>query len=173
MTTGFAELWQICHEKYVNTKGVIRIHKSKKDRQDNGQKNKQRCTKHYTENERSSNTNPAKHRVWNQVLRKSKHFLLHKWHQSYCSSDQLQTWWEVMNEERTRKCLWQVERHLWNTWNQFRHLPFDFQGMMQGEYVAFIKHEARSCVFDTSFPYKCHTPFWGVVLLSGETKSYS
>ena len=35
---------------------------------------------------------------------------------------------------------------------------FDFQGMMQEEYIAFIKHEARSCVFDTSFPYKC-TPF--------------
>jgi hypothetical protein len=39
-----------------------------------------------------------------------------------------------------------------------RLLVFDFQGMMQGEYVAFIKHEARSCAFDTSFPYKC-TPF--------------
>jgi len=39
----------------ADTKGVIRICKSKKDRQHNGQKkkgqkNKQRSTKHYTEN---------------------------------------------------------------------------------------------------------------------------
>ena len=50
LTTSFAELWQICQEKYVDTKGVIRIYKLKKDRQDNGQKDKQRCMKHYTEN---------------------------------------------------------------------------------------------------------------------------
>jgi hypothetical protein len=35
-------------EEVENTKGVIRIYKSKKDRQHNGQKDKQRSTKHYT-----------------------------------------------------------------------------------------------------------------------------
>jgi hypothetical protein len=42
-------------EEFEDTKGVIRIRKSKKDRQHNGQmkkgqKNEQRSTKHYTEN---------------------------------------------------------------------------------------------------------------------------
>ena len=39
-------------EEFEDTKGVIRIRKSKKDRQHNGEKkdDKQRCTKHYTEN---------------------------------------------------------------------------------------------------------------------------
>jgi hypothetical protein len=43
-------------------RGVIKIHKSKKYRQQNGQqkKDKQRSTKHYTENLRSSKTNPTK-----------------------------------------------------------------------------------------------------------------
>jgi len=34
------------NEELEDTKGVIRIRKSKKDRQDNGQKGKQRSTKH-------------------------------------------------------------------------------------------------------------------------------
>jgi hypothetical protein len=40
------------HEKFEDIKGVIRSRKSKKDRQYNGQKkkDKQRSTKHYTEN---------------------------------------------------------------------------------------------------------------------------
>ena len=33
-------------EKFEDTKGVIRIHISKKNKQNNGQKNKQRSTKH-------------------------------------------------------------------------------------------------------------------------------
>jgi len=33
-------------EEFEDTKGVIRIRKSKKNRQHNGQKNKQRSTKH-------------------------------------------------------------------------------------------------------------------------------
>jgi hypothetical protein len=40
--------------------GAIRIRKSKKERQYNDQKNKQRSTKHYIENVRSNNTNPTK-----------------------------------------------------------------------------------------------------------------
>ena len=42
----------MAHEKFEDIKGVIRIRKSKKDRQYNGQKkkDKQRSTKHYTEN---------------------------------------------------------------------------------------------------------------------------
>ena len=35
-------------EEFEDTKGVIRIRKSKKDRQYNGQKDKQRSTKHCT-----------------------------------------------------------------------------------------------------------------------------
>jgi len=45
------------------TKGVIRLRKSKNDRQHNGgqtKKDQQQSTKHYTENKRSSNTNPIK-----------------------------------------------------------------------------------------------------------------
>jgi hypothetical protein len=42
----------MAHEKFEDIKGVIRSRKSKKDRQYNGQKkkDKQRSTKHYTEN---------------------------------------------------------------------------------------------------------------------------
>ena len=63
-------------------KGVIRICKSKKDRQHNGQKikvqkDKQRSTKYYTENNRLSNTNLTKNRGLNQVLRKDQQFLIH------------------------------------------------------------------------------------------------
>ena len=47
--------------EFEDTKGVIRIRKSKKDRQHNEQKkkDKQQSSKHYTDNERSSNTNPT------------------------------------------------------------------------------------------------------------------
>ena len=52
-------------ENVEDTKGVIRIRKSKKDRQDNdqkkkGQKEKQQSTKHT--HKRSSNTNVTKNR---------------------------------------------------------------------------------------------------------------
>jgi len=60
----------IC-EKSEDTKGVIRICQSKKNRQYNEQKikDKPRSTnKACTYNERSSNTNPTK--KWTQVLRK-------------------------------------------------------------------------------------------------------
>jgi hypothetical protein len=39
---------------------------------DRRQKNKQRSTKHYTENKRSSKTNLTKNRGWTQVLQKDK-----------------------------------------------------------------------------------------------------
>jgi len=49
---------------FEDTKEVIRNSKAKKERQDNGQKknDKQRSTKHYTENLRSRNTIPTKNR---------------------------------------------------------------------------------------------------------------
>jgi hypothetical protein len=50
-------------------KEVIRGRKSKKNRQHNGQKDKQRSTKYYTENERLSNVNPTKNRGWIQMLK--------------------------------------------------------------------------------------------------------
>ena len=61
--------------EFEDTKGVIRIHKSTKNRQHNGQmkkgqQDKQRSTNHYTQNQRSSNTNPTKNRGRTQVLRK-------------------------------------------------------------------------------------------------------
>ena len=40
----------IVQEKFEETKDVIRIRKSKKHRHYNGQKNKKRSIKHYTEN---------------------------------------------------------------------------------------------------------------------------
>ena len=45
-------------------------------------KAKQRLTKHYTENQGSSNINPTKNRGWTQKLRKGWQFLLHMWHRS-------------------------------------------------------------------------------------------
>jgi hypothetical protein len=87
--------------KFEDIKAVTRSGLSKKDRQYNGQKtdntiakrqtiqwptdkekirkDKQGSTDHYTENKRSSNTNPNKNVGGGrtQVLRKGKQFLLH------------------------------------------------------------------------------------------------
>ena len=60
-------------EEIEDTKGVIRIRKSKKKRHNNDKKDKQRSTKHT----HKTNTNPTKNRGWNQVLRKGKQFLFH------------------------------------------------------------------------------------------------
>ena len=49
-----------------------------------GQKDKQWSTKHYTENKWSSNTNLTTNRGWTRVLRKGKLFLLHYWHSVSC-----------------------------------------------------------------------------------------
>ena len=53
---------------FEDTNGVIRI-RNTRDRHTNDQRNKneQRCTKHYSLNERSSNTNPTKNRGCTQV----------------------------------------------------------------------------------------------------------
>jgi len=48
-TENFLEKFLLYYEEFEDTKGVIRILKSKKDRQHNGQTDKQRSTKHYTE----------------------------------------------------------------------------------------------------------------------------
>jgi len=63
-------------EEFEDTKEVVRICKWK-DRPHNGQKDKQRSTKHYTENLRSSNTNPTKNRGCTQLLWKGKQFLIY------------------------------------------------------------------------------------------------
>jgi hypothetical protein len=59
---------------------VIRIRKSKKDRQHDGQKKKEKRKHNYLENIhitlRSSYTNPTKNRGWTEV-QKGKEFLLH------------------------------------------------------------------------------------------------
>ena len=45
--------------------------------EEKGQKDKQWSTKHYTENQWSSNTNPTTNQRWTRVLWKGKLFLLH------------------------------------------------------------------------------------------------
>ena len=51
----------IRQEEFDDTKGVIRIHKSKKDRQHNHQKKTDKRTKNYLlRHKKSSNTNPTK-----------------------------------------------------------------------------------------------------------------
>jgi len=52
----------IPEEEFEDTKRLIKIRNSKNDRQHNGQEDKQRSTKHYIENKRSSSTNPTKNR---------------------------------------------------------------------------------------------------------------
>jgi len=47
-----------------------------------GTKDKQCCSKHYTENLKLSNTNLINTRGWTQLLLKDKQFLLHMWHPS-------------------------------------------------------------------------------------------
>jgi hypothetical protein len=68
-------------EEFEDTKGVIRIRKSKKNRQHNGQKKKYKRTNNDLQNIhiklRSSNRNPTKNRGWTQELQKGKQFLLH------------------------------------------------------------------------------------------------
>ena len=63
-------------EEFEDTKGVIRIRKSKKDRQRNGQKKKSKIANNDLHNIntklRSSNTNPTKNRERIQMLRKGK-----------------------------------------------------------------------------------------------------
>ena len=63
-------------EEFEDTKGVIRIRKSKKDRQRNGQKKKGKIANNDLHNIntklRSSNTNPTKNRERIQMLRKGK-----------------------------------------------------------------------------------------------------
>ena len=69
-----------------DTKGVIRCRKWK-DRQHNGQKKKVKSTNNDLENIKQNTKdwatrNPLKNRKWNQVLRKTKQFLLYMWHPS-------------------------------------------------------------------------------------------
>jgi hypothetical protein len=70
----------VIREEFKDTKVVIRSRKLKDrqhyDQTTKGQKDKQRSTKHCTENLRSRITNLTKTRV-TQVLRKNKQFLLH------------------------------------------------------------------------------------------------
>ena len=61
------------YEEFEDTKGVIRIRKSKKNRQHNGQNNDLQSI-HI---KRSSKTNPTKNPGRTQVLRKGKQFMLH------------------------------------------------------------------------------------------------
>ena len=68
-------------EEFDDTKGVIRISISKKNRQHNGQMKKYKRTsndlQNILKNSRSSNANPTKTRGLTQVLRKGRQVLLH------------------------------------------------------------------------------------------------
>ena len=67
-------------EEFEDTKKVVRIRKSKKDIQHDGQKQKDKRTNNDPQNithKRSSNTNPTKNRGLTPVFRKDKQFLLH------------------------------------------------------------------------------------------------
>ena len=68
-------------EEIEDTKGVIRIRKSKKNRRHNGQKDKQRSTKHYTENKHRTTLTLLKPGM-NLGAPEGSEFLLH---QSYLS----------------------------------------------------------------------------------------
>jgi hypothetical protein len=72
--------------KFEDTKRIIRSRKWK-DRQHNGQKKKIKSTNNDLENIKQNTKdwatrNPLKKRKWNQVLRKTKQFLLYMWHPS-------------------------------------------------------------------------------------------
>jgi hypothetical protein len=68
-------------KKFEDTKEAIRIRISKKNRQHNGQKKKNKRTNNDQQNMhiklRLSNTNPTKYLGWTLVLRKGKQLLLH------------------------------------------------------------------------------------------------
>jgi hypothetical protein len=69
---------------FEDTKGVIRIRKSKKVRPYNGQKKKDKRTNNDLQNYlRSRNTHPTKNQRWIQALRYAKQFLRHMWHPSF------------------------------------------------------------------------------------------
>jgi len=73
---------KIVQEEFEDAKVVIRICKSKRDRQYNGKKekglkDKQRSTKHHTENKRSRYTNPTKTGGELRCCEKGKQLLLH------------------------------------------------------------------------------------------------
>jgi len=85
----------MCSEKFEDANGLSRNCKSKKDRQHNGQKEKrtnQRSIKRYTDNQRSSNTNPTRNRGFSHVFQKNKQFLFHMWHPSCYSCYKLRSW---------------------------------------------------------------------------------
>ena len=69
-------------EEFEDTKGVIRIRISKKNRQNNGQKKKYKRSKNDLQNithktkDRVTRT-PPKNRGWTQVFRKGRQFPLH------------------------------------------------------------------------------------------------
>jgi hypothetical protein len=68
-------------EEFEDTKGIIRIRISKKNRQHNGQKKKYKRTNSDLQNIyiklKIEQHEPTKNRGWTQVLRKGKQFLLH------------------------------------------------------------------------------------------------
>ena len=65
------DVWRLWSqlEEFEDTKVVIRIRISKKNRQHNGQRKKDK-------------RNPTKNREWIQVLWKGQQFLLYQWHRS-------------------------------------------------------------------------------------------
>ena len=80
---GFTTAKQTSKEEFEDTKGIIRICKSQKDRQHNGHMKKNKRTNNDLQNihiklKIESNTNATKNRGWTQVFLKGKQLLLHK-----------------------------------------------------------------------------------------------
>jgi hypothetical protein len=106
------ELQFFFKEEFEDTKGVIRIHISKKNKQHNGQKKKdqQRSTKH---------THKTKDRVTLTPLKTGGELRCSgSVGSSWSTSDTRRV--NLMNEEMTGKCLWQVEHirgHLWHRYS--------------------------------------------------------
>ena len=79
---GFTTAKQTSKEEFEDTKGIIRICKSQKDRQHNGHMKKNKRTNNNLQNihiklKIESNTNATKNRGWTQVFLKGKQLLLH------------------------------------------------------------------------------------------------
>ena len=80
-------------------KGVIGIRKPKMNRQCNGQRNKQKSSKHYAQKTNHWATRTHYNRGWTHVLRNGYYFLLYQWH-SLCYSS-----WNYKRESKRKRWL--------------------------------------------------------------------
>jgi hypothetical protein len=137
-----------CNMKYwkrkyiiVRTKGVIRSRDWRTDSTMAKTKG-QKSTKHYTENWRSSNTNPTKNRGWIRMFRKGHKFLLHKWDTSIAN------WLYIVLNFRY---MWQLT----NNQNLKVHSPFK-QTLTHLHIALCISARLRHGIYELQFRGLCH-----------------